>query len=75
MLLFNVLKCGNENKMKILLFLWQLGLIAGTTAVVGGIGAYIAVKGAVNASTELMLHPPKYPWWHRGWFTEIDKKR
>eukprot|EP00105_Crassostrea_gigas_P015950 XP_011433139.1 PREDICTED: cytochrome c1, heme protein, mitochondrial [Crassostrea gigas] len=52
----------------------MLGLIAGTTAVVGGIGTYIAVKGAVNASTELMLHPPKYPWWHRGWFTEIDKK-
>lgn len=41
----------------------------------GGIGTYIAVKGAVNAGTELMLHPPKYPWWHRGWFTEIDKKR
>ncbi|XP_062568017.1 cytochrome c1, heme protein, mitochondrial-like [Saccostrea cucullata] len=51
-----------------------VGLIAGATAAVGAVGLYVSIKGAVHASTELHLHPPKYPWYHSGFFTELDKK-
>jgi len=41
----------------------------------GGIGAAAtAVNGAVNASTEMVLHAPHYEWPHEGWLTTFDKR-
>ena len=40
----------------------------------GGIGYVVALNRAVHAS-ELLLHPPKYPWPHAGMFKSFDHDR
>ncbi|XP_064598887.1 cytochrome c1, heme protein, mitochondrial-like [Liolophura sinensis] len=37
----------------------------------GGVGVAVALTTAVGAA-ELLLHPPKYPWSHRGVFSSLD---
>nr|AFA34432.1 cytochrome C1 heme protein [Ostrea edulis] len=51
-----------------------IGLLAGATAAVGGVGTFIALKGAVHASDAPHVHPPAFPWYHGGYFTELDEK-
>ena len=45
------------------------GLIFGTS-----FGLYYALKSSVNAS-DLELHPPSYPWPHKGFLKSFDHKR
>jgi ubiquinol-cytochrome c reductase cytochrome c1 subunit len=52
-----------------------LQLFATLGIVTGGTGALLlALDQSVRAS-ELELHPPKYPWSHRGYFSSLDHSR
>ena len=44
------------------------------TVTAGAIGLGVALQASVLAS-DLMLHPPEYPWTHNGLFSSFDHAR
>lgn len=40
-------------------------------AAAGGVGFVVALNSSVQAA-DLVLHPPKYPWSHQGYFKSYD---
>lgn len=48
-----------------------MALAAVGTAAAGGIGFLVALNSSVQAA-DLVLHPPKYPWSHKGLFKSFD---
>ena len=60
-------KSGLSRGRKVLLS--ALGMLAA-----GGAGLAVALHSAVSAS-DLELHPPGYPWAHRGLLSSLDHTR
>ncbi|XP_014664360.1 PREDICTED: cytochrome c1, heme protein, mitochondrial-like [Priapulus caudatus] len=52
---------------------WGKKIVLGTTGLLtaGGLGLVAALNHSVKA-TDLILHPAKLPWSHKGWFSSID---
>lgn len=49
----------------------KIALVTLGALTTGGVGYVVALNRAVHAS-ELLLHPPKYPWPHAGMFKSFD---
>lgn len=60
-------KSGPSRGRKVILS--ALGMLAA-----GGAGLAVALHSAVSAS-DLELHPPSYPWSHRGLLSSLDHTR
>ncbi|XP_045193462.2 cytochrome c1, heme protein, mitochondrial-like [Mercenaria mercenaria] len=49
----------------------KVALAAAGAVTAGGVGFLVALNSSVQAA-DLVLHPPHYPWSHKGWFKSYD---